>query len=201
MSTGYTLADLIDFISHLPSVGPRTARKIALSMIKNKSRLMDGFVAIINDISSSIKQCEICKNFDIVSPCAICEHRSNATQICIVSDVDDLWNIEKSNAYHGLYYVLGGYLSTSNAITPEDLQIPKLCNMISRVKPNEIIFALGSTIAAQTTYYYVLEEIESFITAQNMQVKITSLAFGIPMGSEIDYIDEGTISEAIKSRR
>lgn len=197
----YKLTDLIDFVTYLPGVGSRAARKIAIAMIKNKTRLMDGFVSILNDISKSIQECSICKNFDICNPCGICSSRQNVKQICIVADIDDLWNIEKSAAYHGLYYVLGGYLSTTNATLPSDLAIDKLFKMIENIKPEEIIFALGSTIQAQTTYYYVIEGLENFLKTQNLTTKITSLAFGIPMGSEIDYIDEVTISEAIRSRK
>ncbi|QED23547.1 recombination mediator RecR [Candidatus Deianiraea vastatrix] len=196
----YTITDLIDFIGKLPSVGPRSAKKIAISMIKDKKNMMNGFANILTNLSASIKQCSKCRNFDTLEVCSICVSRKNSNQLCIVSDVDDLWNIEKSEAYGGLYYILGGYLSASTSTLPEDLGIFQLCQIIKESQISEVIFALGSTISAQTTYYYVLDELEKFVKSENLAIKFTSLAFGIPMGSEIDYLDEGTIAQSFRSR-
>lgn len=196
-----SIENLIDFISRLPSVGSRSAKNIVIEMLKDKQRLMIGFANLLQNTALNVKECSKCRNFDITDPCCICSQREKEKQICIVSEIKDLWNIEKSNCYKGLYYVLGGYLSTASSITPSDLQLQKLCQRIVEINAEEVIFALGSTMQAQTTYYYVLDEIEKFIKHQNLSTKITSLSFGIPMGSEIDYLDEGTINQAIVGRK
>jgi len=196
----YQISDLIDFISRMPSVGPRSAKKIAISMIKDRKNMMNGFANLLINLSSSIKECTQCRNFDITEICHICTNRKNANQLCIVADIDDLWNVEKSDAFSGIYYVLGGYLSATTSTLPQNLELNRLCNIIQEKSIQEVIFALGSTISAQTTYYYVYEEVEKFIKSNNISVKLTSLAFGIPMGSEIDYLDEGTILQSFRSR-
>ena len=197
----YNISDLIDFLSRMPGVGSRLARKMVISMMKDKERLMVNFANIINDVSAKIQICSECRNIDIRNPCGICQLRQSPEQICIVGDIDDLWNIEKANVFSGIYYVLGGYLSTTSSVMPGDLKLENLCEVIKKRNIQEVIFALGSTVAAQTTYFFALDEIEKFIKSQGLNTKITSLAFGIPMGIEIDYLDENTISEAMRGRK
>lgn len=198
--SGYSIQDLIDFISRLPNVGQRVAKKVAIAMLKDKKKSMIGFANMLKDLSESVCECEICRNLDTNPVCSICKSRQNSDTICVVTNIDDLWNIEKSEAYFGLYFVLGGHLSTTSAILPKDLGVEKLCEMILLKKTKEVIFALGSTMSSQTTYYYVLDELERFAKDRNIEVKFTSLAFGIPMGSDIDYLDEGTLAQGFRSR-
>jgi recombination protein RecR len=196
----YQIQDLIDFISRLPTVGSRSAKKIGIAMLKDRKNSMIKFANLLTNLAEKVKECEICRNIDTSEICSICQSRKNVDQICVVANIEDLWNVEKSGAYNGLYFTLWGLLSATTSTLPKNLGIDKLCNMIAAKKPKEIIFALGSTMASQTTYYFVLEELEKFALSIGLEVKFTSLAFGIPMGSEIDYLDEGTLIQSFKTR-
>ena len=188
--------NLIKTLARLPSLGPRSARRIALHMIQNKEELMLPLANSLIYTADTIKTCTTCDNLDTISPCRICidPKRDNKT-LCIVSSVADIWAIERTGHYKGRYHVLGGELSAIDGITPDDLNLATLQDRIKNDKTTEVIIALSATVDGQTTVYYINDLLD------NMNVKITGLARGIPTGGELDYLDDGTITTAFKSRK
>lgn len=193
-----TLESLIKIMSRLPGLGPRSARRLALHLLKKKDILMVPLGEQILSTAAQIKICSECGNLSLDDPCLICnDPKRNHAQICIVEDVDDLWAIERTNAYRGLYHVTSGTLSALDGVRPEDLKIPKLMERIFNAeKPvTEIILALSATVDGQATGFYISDQLV------NTDVKVTRLAQGIPIGSELDYLDDGTLSLALQSRQ
>ncbi len=193
---GNDIEKLIKLISKLPSLGSRSARRIVLQLIKKKEALFLPLISAMNDVAENIKTCEICGNFDTTSPCSICaaENRDSQT-ICVVQDVADLWAMERVSFFKGKYHVLGGVLSALEGVAPEDLNIDSLLQRIEKDKVKEIILALPATVDGQITSHYMLSKLKPF------ELKVTTLAQGIPMGAELDYMDEGTIQLALNSRK
>jgi recombination protein RecR len=193
-----TLESLIKIMSRLPGLGPRSARRLALHLLKKKDTLMIPLGEQILTTAEQIRTCSECGNLSLDDPCLICSNPSrNHGQICIVEDVDDLWAIERTNSYHGLYHVTSGTLSALDGVRPEDLKIPKLMDRIfHREKPvTEIILALSATVDGQATGYYISDQLVG------SNVAITRLAQGIPIGSDLDYLDDGTLSMAMQTRQ
>lgn len=190
------LTNLIKIISKLPSLGPRSARRIALHLIKNKEGVMNPLLNSLNLVSQNIKNCQNCGNLDTQTTCSICQNpkRDNSI-ICVVEEVSDLWAIEKANIFQGRYHVLGGVLSAMSGVGPNDLNIDSL---VEKIKENseikELIIATNPTIDGQTTAYYLSEVLKE------SDIKLSKLAHGIPIGGELDYLDEGTLDIALKSR-
>ena len=187
---------LVKLIAKLPSLGTRSSRRIVLQLLRKRESLMFPMIEALNTVAQNIKTCEACGNFDTVSPCSICcsDKREN-TVLCIVQDVADLWAMERVGFFKGKYHVLGGILSALDGITPEDLNVD---NLISRIEPeeiSEIIMALPATVDGQITVHYLISRLKGY------NIKITTLAQGIPIGAELDYMDEGTIQLAINSRK
>jgi recombination protein RecR len=193
---GQDIENLIKIIAKLPSLGTRSARRIVLQLIKKKETIMLPLMEAMQNVSDNIKTCEICGNFDTVSPCMICssEKRENET-VCVVQDVADLWAMERAGFYRGKYHVLGGVLSALDGVAPEDLNIESLFGRLSRENVSEIILALPATIDGQITSHYLISKLK------DCNVKVSTLAKGIPMGAELDYMDEGTIQLALDSRK
>lgn len=193
---GQDIENLIKIIAKLPSLGTRSARRIVLQLIKKKETIMSPLMEAMQNVSDNIKTCEICGNFDTVSPCMICssEKRENET-ICVVQDVADLWAMERAGFYRGKYHVLGGVLSALDGVAPEDLNIESLFGRLARENVSEIILALPATIDGQITSHYLISKLKDY------NVKVSTLAKGIPMGAELDYMDEGTIQLALDSRK
>lgn len=193
---GQDIENLIKIISKLPSLGTRSARRIVLQFIKKKDTVMLPLIEAMQNVSNNIKTCEVCGNFDTTSPCMICasEKRENGT-ICVVQDVADLWAMERAGFYKGKYHVLGGILSALDGVTPEDLSIESLIERVRNGNISEIILALPATIDGQITSHYLVSKLKDF------EVKVSTLAQGIPMGAELDYMDEGTIQLALTSRK
>jgi recombination protein RecR len=192
-----TLESLIKIMSRLPGLGPRSARRLALHLLKKKDALMIPLGEQILNTASQIKTCTTCGNLSLDDPCTICsDPKRNQTQICIVEDVDDLWAIERTNSYRGLYHVTGGTLSALDGVRPEDLKIPKLMQRVFNAENpvTEIILALSATVDGQATGYYISDQLT------DSKIAITKLAQGIPIGSELDYLDDGTLSLAMQSR-
>jgi len=190
------LEKLINFISRLPGVGKRSARRIALHLLKNREGLMLPLAASLKATSDNIKTCTVCGNYDMHDPCHICtDIKRDKTILCVVENVSDLWAIEKGNVYRGQYHILGGVLSALDGVTPEDLKIEDISKRIARDNIQELIIATNATLEGQTTAYYIAQNIPPDT------VKITRLAHGIPLGGELDYMDEGTISTAFASRK
>lgn len=193
-----SLETLIKTLSRLPGLGPRSARRMALHLLKKKDVLMIPLGQQILDTAEQIKTCSICGNIALMDPCPICtDTRRDRTQICVVEDIDDLWAMERTGAYRGLYHVTGGTLSALDGIRPEDLQLPRLVDRILNGNPRvrEIILALSATVDGQATGFYISDQIK------NANVTVTRLAQGIPIGGELDYIDDGTLALALQTRQ
>jgi recombination protein RecR len=196
MSTiGPEIERLIQLLAKLPGLGPRSARRAALDLLKKREALMQPLALALQEAAAAIKTCEICGNLDTASPCALCrDQRRESSILCVVEDVADLWALERAGVFKGRYHVLGGALSALDGITPERLNVTSL---LARVADgvDEVILAMNATVEGQTTAHYLLD------TLAASGVKVTRLAHGVPVGGELDYLDEGTLSAAFKARR
>ena len=187
--------NFIKLLSKLPGLGPRSGRRAALAIIKQKEKLLIPLKDAFNDISEKIVVCEICNNIDLKSPCAICSNQNKDMNIiCVVEEISDLWAIERAAVFKGYYHILGGVLNALYGVGPDQLNIEKLGQRIKQNKVQEIILALSATIDGQTTLHFLIDYLEDF------NVKVTKLAHGIPIGGELDYLDDGTLTQAILSR-
>ena len=196
MSTSRREIDiLVDLLSRLPGLGPRSARRAVLHLIKRRRELMTPLAASLNRVAENVSECEICMNYCDGKLCEIClsEERDQKT-ICVVQDVSDLWAIERANVYRGTYHVLGGLLSYIESIGPEELRIPELIDRIRSCDASEVILALSSTVEGQTTAHVIVDEVEP------TRVPVTSLGQGVPIGGELEYLDDGTILAALRTR-
>lgn len=194
--SGTDIEKLIRQIAKLPSLGTRSARRIVLHLLKKKETLLLPLISDLQDVADNIKKCPICGNFDTIEPCAVCQDIArDAQMLCVVQDVADLWAMERVGLYHGQYHVLGGILSALDGITPEDLNIEPLFVRLAQGIIKEVILALPATIDGQITNHYLLSRLKEY------PVKITTLAQGLPMGAELDYMDEGTIQLALSARK
>jgi recombination protein RecR len=192
---GPEIERLIQLLAKLPGLGPRSARRAALTLLKKRDQLLEPLSLAMRDAASAIKTCETCGNLDTTSPCALCrDPRRDPHVLCVVEDVADLWALERAGVFRGKYHVLGGALSALDGVTPERLNVATL---IERVKGgvDEVILAMNATVEGQTTAHYLMD------TLANTRVKVTRLAHGVPVGGELDYLDEGTLSAAFKARR
>ena len=185
---------LIDLMAKLPGLGPRSARRAVLHLIRKKSTLFNPLSKQMAKVFEQARECLNCGNIGTSEMCEICENQKRMNgQICIVEDVSDLWAMERTSVYKGRYHVLGGTLSALDGIGPNELKIPKLIKRLDSEEINEVILALNATLEGQTTAHYIAEQIEN-------KVSVTSLARGVPIGGELDYLDEGTISAALNAR-
>ena len=185
---------LIDLMAKLPGLGPRSARRAVLYLIRKKSTLFNPLSKQMAKVFEQARECLNCGNIGTSEMCEICENQKRMNgQICIVEDVSDLWAMERTSVFKGRYHVLGGTLSALDGIGPNELKIPKLIKRLDSEEVNEVILALNATLEGQTTAHYIAEQIEN-------KVSVTSLARGVPMGGELDYLDEGTISAALNAR-
>jgi recombination protein RecR len=194
-TTGSEIERLIALLARLPGLGHRSARKAALTLIKRRTDLLEPLAAALNEAAAKIVQCANCGNIDTVSPCTICQDpRRDQTLIVAVEEIGDLWALERAGVVNSLYHVLGGHLSPLDGIGPDQLNIAKL---VERAVPpvKEVLLALNATVEGQSTAHYVTEQL------QGHGVAVTRLAQGVPVGGELDYLDEGTLAAAIKSRR
>ncbi|MDC0073944.1 recombination mediator RecR [Alphaproteobacteria bacterium] len=183
-------------LSRLPGVGPRSARRIVLNMLKNRDSIMLPLSKQISEVASKVKKCSVCSNLDIISPCNVCEDpKRDDKVVCIIEDASDLWALQKLDTFKGKFHVLGGLLSALDGIGPEDLRINQLIERITNNKVREVILALPLTIDGQTTVHYIHNKLK------DTETLITQLAHGVPVGGELDYLDDGTITTALSSRR
>jgi recombination protein RecR len=186
---------LIDLMAKLPGLGPRSARRAVLHLIKKRGRLMDPLADAMKSVSQNARECVKCGNIGTGTICDICASEKRATgEICIVEDVADLWAMERAAVFRGRYHVLGGTLSALDAIGPEELRIPLLIERVRNEGITEIILALNATIDGQTTAHYIADELAG-------KCVVTSLAQGVPIGGELDYLDDGTITAALNARK
>jgi len=188
------LDTLIQLLARLPGLGPRSARRAALYLLKRKEQVMQPLAAALRAAAAAIRPCATCGNLDTVDPCAICrDPERDPSLICVVEDLADLWALERTGAFRGQYHVLGGTLSALDGVGPDELNIARL---ITRLGPEtELILALNATVEGQTTAHYLADR------AAPTGAKISRLAQGVPMGGELDYLDEGTLTAALKARR
>ena len=186
---------LIELMAKLPGLGPRSARRAVLHLIRKRSLLMAPLADAMQQVSVSARECLNCGNIGTSDICDICSDpkRANGT-ICVVEDVADLWAMERAAVFKGCYHVLGGSLSALDAVGPEELTIPKLIDRVASEEVSEVILALNATIDGQTTAHYIADQLEG-------RVEVTSLAKGVPIGGELDYLDDGTISAALSARK
>lgn len=195
-SAGPEILRLIELISRLPGLGPRSARRVALFLLKRRDTLLKPLADALAEAGEKIEKCRTCGNFDTVQPCAVCQADGRDDGlVCVVEDVPDLWALERGGAFRGRYHVLGGVLSAIDGITPEDLNIPSLVTRVEAGGVREVILALNATVDGQTTAHYVAELLEG------KGVSVTRLAHGVPVGGELDHLDDGTLAAALRSRR
>ncbi|MBT5571587.1 MAG: recombination protein RecR [Alphaproteobacteria bacterium] len=187
---------LVDLLAKLPGLGPRSARRATLHLIKRPGQLMQPLAEAIASAASAIRTCTSCGNVDTVDPCRICaDYERDRGVICVIEGVADLWALERTASFGGIYHVLGGTLSALDGVGPEDLHIGRLVDRASSPEVKEVILATNATVAGQTTAHYITERLA------DAGVMISRLAHGVPVGGELDYLDDGTLTAAIKSRR
>lgn len=193
---GIEIEALIRQLSKLPGLGPRSARRIALALIKRRETLLDPLVQTLGAAADAVKVCTTCGNYDSQDPCSICaDNRRDPSVICVVEDVADLWALERTAAFRGRYHVTGGLLSPLDGIGPADLKVERLVARAQAPEVREVIMALSATVDGQTTAHYIAERL------QDTDATVSGLAHGMPIGGELDYLDDGTISAALRARR
>ncbi len=186
---------LITLLAKLPGLGPRSARRAALNLIKRRETLMQPLAKVMAAAADQIKTCSICGNLDTLNPCNLCnDPRRDQTIICVIEDVADLWALERTVSFRGQYHVLGGTLTALDGVGPEDLRIPQLVLRACAEGVKEVILATNATVDGQTTAHYIADRLEE------KGIIVSGLAHGVPVGGELDYLDDGTISAAIKAR-
>jgi recombination protein RecR len=186
---------LIDLMAKLPGLGPRSARRAVLHLIRKRALLLQPLADAMQQVASSARECLNCGNIGTAEICPICADARRANgQICVVEDVSDLWAMERSGVFKGRYHVLGGTLSALDNVGPEELRIPQLVSRIDGEAITEVILALNATVDGQTTAHYIADQLET-------RVELTSLAQGVPIGGELDYLDDGTITAALNARK
>ncbi|MFN4282569.1 MAG: recombination mediator RecR [Alphaproteobacteria bacterium] len=194
--SGPEIERLIQLLAKLPGLGPRSARRAALHLFKKRESLMQPLMAAMTDAADNVRVCSVCGNLDTSEPCAICtDGRRDAAIICVVEDVADLWALERAGVFRGKYHVLGGVLSALDGVGPDDLAIGKLVNRARGDEVKEVILAMGATVDGQTTAHYLTDRL------RDCDVEVTRLAHGVPVGGELDYLDDGTLGAALKARR
>ncbi len=199
IAAGPEIERLIQLLARLPGLGPRSARRAALFLIKKRELIMAPLAAALATAIDKIEVCRICGNIDTQNPCAICtDQRREPSVIVVVADVADLWALERAHAINARYHVLGGTLSPLDGIGPDDLSIDALIKRASDPAVAEIVLALSATVDGQSTAHYITDLLHE--AQEKGRVKVTRLAHGVPVGGELDYLDEGTLAAAIRSR-
>jgi recombination protein RecR len=194
--TGPEIERLIQLLARLPGLGPRSARRAALDLLKRRETVLKPLAEALTVAADKIVTCRICGNLDTVDPCAICaDPKRDPASICVVEEVADLWAIERSAAFRGRYHVLGGVLSALDGVGPEDLSIARLVERAASSDVKEVILAMNATVDGQTTAHYVTDRLAG------TNVQVTRLAHGLPVGGELDYLDDGTLTAALRARR
>lgn len=195
------LDQLIRALAALPGLGPRSARRIALHLLSRRDTALNQLNDSLRLAAERIRPCGVCGNLDMTDPCRICQSpERNRAQICVVAGVSDLWAIERTGAYRGHYHILGGLLSALDGVRPDDLSIPSLLHRVAEDGVQEIIMALSATVDGQATAHYISDRIKGAGNHNGAEIKISRLAHGIPVGGDLDYLDDGTIATAFKSR-
>jgi len=192
---GQEVERLIGLLSRLPGLGPRSARRAALHLLKKREALLQPLTSALAEADAKVKTCSVCGNFDSIDPCAVCADAGREASICVVEDVAGLWAMERTGLYRGRYHVLGGVLSALDGVGPEDLGLDRLLARVERGEAAEVILAIGATVDGQTTAHYLSDRLAA------SGVTVSGLAQGVPVGGELDFLDDGTIGAALRARR
>ena len=193
---GPEIERLIQLLARLPGLGPRSARRAVLHLIKNREKLLAPLTLALDEAQAKVTVCTSCGNVDTLDPCSVCrDPRRDRSLICVVEEVGDVWALERANAWGGLYHVLGGTLSALGGVTPEDLSIGQLLARSNDGIVKEVVLATNATVEGQTTAHYITERLKE------LGLTTSRLAHGVPVGGELDYLDEGTLTQAIRARR
>lgn len=183
-------------LARLPGLGPRSARRAVLWLIKHRNSALPALLKALADVAARLVECSICGNVDTRDPCSICtDPRRDPRMLCVVEEVSDLWALDRVRLFPGRYHVLGGRLSALDGVGPEDLNIASLLARVASGAVDEVVLAMNATLEGQTTAHYLAERLEAF------PLRITQLAHGLPVGGELDYLDEGTLAQALRARR
>ena len=195
-SAGKEIDQLIGLMAKLPGLGPRSARRAVLQLVKKRILLLEPLARSMTVVAATARECLTCGNVGTSDTCGICANpKRDPNVICVVSDVADLWAMERSAAFKGRYHVLGGVLSALDGVGPEDLHIPRLVDRVEEGSVTEVVLALSATIDGQTTAHYIADQLDG------TGASVTSLAQGVPIGGELDYLDDGTITAALRARK
>ncbi|MGE0240631.1 MAG: recombination mediator RecR [Parvibaculaceae bacterium] len=195
-TTGPEIERLIQVLAKLPGLGPRSARRAALHLIKNREKLLVPLTAALDEVLDKVTVCSECGNVDTSDPCTLCrDPRRDRSVICVVEEVGDLWALERAGAWSGLYHVLGGTLSAVEGVRPEDLSIARLVDRAGQEGVKEVVLAVNATVEGQTTAHYIIDRLK------DLSIATSRLAHGVPVGGELDYLDEGTLTQAMRARR
>jgi recombination protein RecR len=187
---------LTQALARLPGLGPRSARRAVLHLMKKREAALEPLLAALQQVAANLSTCETCGNLDTANPCAICrDTRRDQRLLCVVEEVADLWALDRSRLFPGRFHVLGGRLSALEGIRPEDLAIDALVARVAAGGIDEVVLAMNATLEGQTTAHYLAERLEKY------PVRLTQLAHGLPVGGELDYLDEGTLAQALRARR
>lgn len=190
------IESLTQALSKLPGLGPRSARRAVLYLLKKRETAMAPLLRALEAVNEALETCSTCGNVDTANPCSICaDPRRDPRALCVVEDVADLWALDRSRLFPGRFHVLGGRLSALEGVRPEDLSIDALITRIAGGGIDEVVLAMNATLEGQTTAHYIAERIEQY------PVRLTQLAHGLPVGGELDYLDEGTLAQALRARR
>ncbi len=195
MSRPTDIDALIELMAKLPGLGPRSARRAVLHLIRKRALMLTPLADLMQSVAASARECLNCGNIGTSDICDICNDEKRATgEICVVEDVADLWAMERAGVFKGRYHVRGGTLSALDAVGPEDLRIPRLVDRVETEEISEVILALNATVDGQTTAHYIADQLQD-------RCRLTSLAQGVPIGGELDYLDDGTITAALRARK
>lgn len=187
---------LTQALARLPGLGPRSARRAVLHLLKKRETALGPLLSALTAVEDRLSTCSICGNIDTIDPCGICaDPRRDSRSLCVVEEVADLWALDRSRLFPGRFHVLGGRLSALEGVRPDDLSIDSLIRRIEAGGIDEVVLAMNATLEGQTTAHYIAERIERF------PVRVTQLAHGLPVGGELDYLDEGTLAQALRARR
>lgn len=187
---------LASALARLPGLGPRSARRVVLWLVKRRETALVQLLEALEHVRDRLVECQTCGNVDTQNPCGICaDPRREQASVCVVEDVADLWALDRAKLFTGRYHVLGGKLSAMDGVRPEDLNIGSLLDRVASGGIEEIVLAMNATLEGQTTAHYLAERLEEF------PLRITQLAHGLPVGGELDYLDEGTLAQALRARR
>ncbi|QUL36491.1 recombination mediator RecR [Erythrobacter sp. JK5] len=183
-------------LARLPGLGPRSARRAVLWLVKNREQALPALLEALDAVSETLVECATCGNVDTKDPCGICaDPKRDAKALCVVEDVADVWALDRARLFQGRYHVLGGKLSALDGIGPDDLNIASLLARVEDGGIDEVVLAMNATLEGQTTAHYLAERLEPYA------LRITQLAHGLPVGGELDYLDEGTLAQALRARR